>query len=1056
MRRSHDKTKVLFPTLRRRVSTSQHVSICHVVMLLWLLLIPSSTLCRIVQKAKTSSASLMVAEGEVLRSHWQRQAFEEAIRKYARARDIYRVSGDVRMEARTLTAMAEVLLVLGRYPIATECYTRALSLYRTARDREGEAKSLLGLASVLLQRGQYHEAMRQGNLALEMSEELQNQSIKSDALINVAIAAYYLGNFNEATRLLNKTASNISASDVRNQARIASNLGILQIDQGEPEKAFEFLNRSLRLWRSANNRQEEAATLGYIGTQYAFIGEYQTSLDHVNQALLIFREIGDRKGIADQLMKLGYTYLCLGEFDNAISYYSQAVGLYRELPNHHREGTTLGDIGDVHLMLGNATEALNYYNRSLRLVRIAGDKQWEAFVLEAIGRANSVLENRTQSLRSFTAALSLFRQLGNQRWEATTLVGIAAENILLNNLVEARSSLDLALKLSRDTGDLNGESSALYQLSRLETKYRNFEKAKTQIELVIRISETLRSKLLSQQSRSSYLASIHKYYEGYVDLLMRMHEQSPAAGFDSMALEASERGRARSLIEMMIESGSDIRRGVDAQLLANEKALEQQLNELTQQELRFVDEAGGNVSSNENLNKQIQKLTIELQQIQARIRAASPRYAAMVQPRPVATAEVQQMLEPDTALLEFSLGSDRSYVWVVGQTFIKGFALPPRAELETLARRVYESVAVAESNAVIAPKKITADNNAIQVAGALSKVVLGPVEDFLSQKKRVVIVADGFLQHIPFAMLPISKSSDDLEAKRESRRLIDDYEVTFLPAASVLSLQRQQFSSRGTVPRGLAVFADPVFDSSDSRTLKNKKPPGVRSGRVKPGPSSSNDRVSVSSAVTRALRSVGLNRPGSSIPRLPFSRDEAMAIAASASGDESVQALDFKASLQTLNGMDLSKYRYVHFATHGLVNSQHPELSGIVLSLVNERGERVDGFLPLQEIYNLKLSADLVVLSACQTALGKDVNGEGLIGLTRGFMYAGAKSVVGSLWKVDDSATAALMSEFYKEMLINGERPAAALRSAQISISNQKRWRSPYYWAGFVLQGEWR
>jgi len=166
--------------------------------------------------------------------------------------------------------------------------------------------------------------------------------------------------------------------------------------------------------------------------------------------------------------------------------------------------------------------------------------------------------------------------------------------------------------------------------------------------------------------------------------------------------------------------------------------------------------------------------------------------------------------------------------------------------------------------------------------------------------------------------------------------------------------------------------------------------------------------------------------------------------------------LDFKASLQTLRTTDLSKYRYIHFATHGLLNSEHPELSGIVLSLVNEKGQRVDGFLQLQEIYNLKLSADLVVLSACQTALGKDVNGEGLIGLTRGFMYAGAKSVVGSLWKVDDSATAALMGVFYKEMLTNGKRPAAALRTAQISISNEKRWRSPYYWAGFVLQGEWR
>jgi CHAT domain-containing protein len=139
-----------------------------------------------------------------------------------------------------------------------------------------------------------------------------------------------------------------------------------------------------------------------------------------------------------------------------------------------------------------------------------------------------------------------------------------------------------------------------------------------------------------------------------------------------------------------------------------------------------------------------------------------------------------------------------------------------------------------------------------------------------------------------------------------------------------------------------------------------------------------------------------------------------------------------------------------------LINSVHPELSGLVLSLVDPQGRPQEGFLRLHDIYNLKLGADLVVLSACQTALGKDIRGEGLIGLTRGFMYAGAPRVVASLWEVDDRATAELMKRLYEGMLVRGLTPAAALRDAQLALRRDRRWSDPFYWGAFVLQGEWK
>ncbi len=166
--------------------------------------------------------------------------------------------------------------------------------------------------------------------------------------------------------------------------------------------------------------------------------------------------------------------------------------------------------------------------------------------------------------------------------------------------------------------------------------------------------------------------------------------------------------------------------------------------------------------------------------------------------------------------------------------------------------------------------------------------------------------------------------------------------------------------------------------------------------------------------------------------------------------------MDFKANKREIFNSDLEQYRILHFATHGLLNSRHPELSGVVLSLIDKNGREIDGFLRLQDIYNLKLSADLVVLSACNTALGRDVKGEGLIGLTRGFMYAGSPRIVASLWKVDDAATAELMTIFYRKMLVENLRPAAALRAAQTEMMKQTRWKSPYYWSPFIIQGEWK
>jgi len=287
---------------------------------------------------------------------------------------------------------------------------------------------------------------------------------------------------------------------------------------------------------------------------------------------------------------------------------------------------------------------------------------------------------------------------------------------------------------------------------------------------------------------------------------------------------------------------------------------------------------------------------------------------------------------------------------------------------------------------------------------------------------------------VPFAALPAPGAAG------AGSLLVARHEIVLAPSASALAVLRREVAGRAPAPRAVAVLADPVLESDDPRVAGGS--PAARDAARDEG---------TFHDLARSADDTGVAR----FRRLKFTRAEADTIVALAGDAPSLKAVDFDASRATVQRADLADYRIVHFATHGLLNNQHPELSGLVLSLVGRDGQPQDGFLRLHDVFNLKLGADLVVLSACRTALGADVRGEGLVGLTRGFWYAGAPRVLASLWDVRDQATAELMRRFYRRLLRDGQRPAAALRAAQLSMMKEERWASPYYWAGFVLQGEW-
>jgi CHAT domain-containing protein len=582
---------------------------------------------------------------------------------------------------------------------------------------------------------------------------------------------------------------------------------------------------------------------------------------------------------------------------------------------------------------------------------------------------------------------------------------------------KALEYLNEALAVTKTIGDKNGEAATLSVLAQLERDRGNLVEAKERINAALDAVESLRINVKSERLRALFFATVRHYHELNVDVLMRLHKLHPTEGFDAQALQASEKGKARSLLELLAEAKAEIRRGVDPAVLDRERVLRNLIAIKADEQIVLL--AGSHTNDKAIAKaKEIDALITEHEQLQAQIRQTSPRYASLIQPVPLGVKDIQaKLLGADTVLLEFSLGEEKSFVWAVTPNSIKSFELPKRAEIEAAARRVYDSVATEAEFA--------------GAATTLSKMLFAPVANEL-KNKRLLIVGEGVLQYVPFAALPEPLDPSNIP-------LIVNHEIVSLPSASVLSELRTEAANRPVPNKTVAVFADPVFDAKDSRLART-------------------NTVSDASGLTqRNLLKTSASEPApNAFARLRFTRQEADQIVRLASEEQSSEQVDFAANRTRATSDQLGQYRIVHFATHGLVNSQQADLSGIVLSLVDEKGQPQDGFLRLYDIYNMNLNADLVVLSACQTALGEDVKGEGLVGLTRAFMYAGSKRVVASLWQTEDRATSELMGHFYQAMLKQNMSPAAALRRAQVSMWREKRWKNPRYWAAFTIQGEWK
>jgi CHAT domain-containing protein/Flp pilus assembly protein TadD len=905
------------------------------------------------------TAATITAEADHLRAEQTEAANIQAIEKYREAAARWRDEGKLANTATALRNAGEILQLLGSSADPKRTYEEALLMAQRTQDQLEAARIHNDLAYVYFLTGDNDQARQHCQTALRVARSLHERSIEAEALYLLG-ESFYNTDLAKATTLQKQSlAIWRELAQQRGQAMSLIALGYYYAGSQRAD-AYTSCQEALSLARSAKDFGVETLALIATGNIKRKFGEKQEALTAYQSAKVLAERIGDKTSLAMAIGGVSAVSLEMNDLQTALEYCERAAELFEA--NGQKWGAAEGkmNLGTIYHALGDEQKALENLNEALARFHTLKLRRLESITLRTIGLVYDAQGNSQGALKSFQQALALLNAEKDQRQAAYTLNCLGKAYESQNQLDRAERYYRQALALAQRSSDPESEMLSFYNLAHLERGRGYLDQAARDISSAIRIGETVRTNVSSQDLRTSYFATVRDSYDLYLDILLLQHKRDPAAGFDREAFAASEKARARSLLEG--------------------------INPLPQ--------------------------TLNLKETQ------------------------QQILNDETTLVEFALTDERSYAWAITRNSAVVFELASRKEIDASAKRLYELITAhqivsGESVEARAEREANADAAMPAEIALLSKLLLGPLTGRLNTR-RLLVVPDGALQYIPFQILldPDSHAS-----------LISQHEIVYQPSASTLAVLLSEIAARKTATNSIAVFADPVFESSDPRL--NRQAPN------------SSGQASELYAVRRALRDAGVTPDGLQVPRLLASGREADEITALAPRSTSLKAVGFAANRDRVFSSELASYRIVHIATHGIIDNERPELSGIVLSLFDEQGNPQNGFLRLRDIYNLKLPADLVVLSACSTALGKDVKGEGLIGLTRGFMNAGAAGVVASLWKVDDEATAELMKHFYTALFNKGLPPAAALREAQLELAKYPRWQSPYYWAGFVIQGQY-
>jgi CHAT domain-containing protein len=969
-------------------------------------------------------------------SAWSDEAYRRAVVLYSEAAaDWTRLNEPVKAAGCHREA-AKIAQLSSDYETAFAALRNSLKLSEKAADDDGKIISLSLLSLLSRQKGNAGDSENYYQRAIELSRDSVSDRARGYAALSGGMYNFYNGSptitlefFERAVALSSQT------EDIYLISQSLFYLGFSKGRDGNPFDGAVQMEKALWKCREAGYRRGEALAFFGIGFMAMLTEEKQKALDAYREAEKLFPSDFEWLERAKLYNSIAAVYAEFGGLDMEEIYRERALEFYRKADYPFGELASLPSLAKLKYLKGDKVGSEQLYADAAALAQRLQNEFYLAVINEDLG-------DLSLADGLYDAAVDYYRraQKGGYRGLKTNLPGV--ENRLgvahekKGDFGAARKFYESAFEKNIKSRDTLSAAENLFNLARLDSADGNFEYALKRITESLLMTENLYNNVNNNKLRGSYFSNAAERYEKYIFLLMKMHARSPDGDFAVRALQAAERARARTMVEKLALADTDFTKDAAPETLRREKEIRVLLNSKADH-LTDLLSNGGEKTETDKISLEISALENELEEIRAGLKQQSPIYSSIKNPAPFDLADFQQnVLDDDSLLLEFSFGAQESYLWLVGKNEIGAYVLPPRAEIEG---RIENLRALLNERDLKPDEAIEDFQRRISEAEAkfnleaeeLSHRLLGQIAGKLG-KKRLIVVPDGKLHYFPLAALPNPDSGS-------KEPILLTNETVYEPSAQTLAFLVKNRQQTESATKGLLVFSDPVFNFDDPRLAS-----GNRSFKAE---------AKAETAPTDRFRFVeSLNN----LTRLAASKNESETIVETIGAGLAESYSGFAATRETFLNLKIGDYKILHFATHGLTDEERPELSGIVLSRFNELGQQLNESVRIQDIYALDLNAELVVLSACETGVGKHVKGEGLMSLNNAFLQTGAKSVVSSLWKVEDGATLELMRNFYGAMARENLPPAQALRRAQIKLRETARYRSPFYWAAFTVQGDFR
>jgi len=894
----------------------------------------------------------------------------------------------------------------------------------------------------------YAKALEKGQEALELAKKSGNKQAIATILSLLGGVYSDLGRFEKALGYFEEAlAIKKETGDLEGVGAALSEIGIVYSSIGQYEKALRYHEEALAIDKEIGNRQGAGAGLGEIGIVYSYLARYEKALGCFEESMAIDKEFGDRKGVGANLAEIGIVYSYLGQYEKALGYFEEALAIHKEIGARKDIGGDLAEIGMVYSSLGQYEKALSYYEDGLAIDKEVGDRNGVGKSLGNIGTLYLDLGRNENALSYYEESLAIDKEVGDQEGVAINLTSIGSVYSVLGQYEKAYASLRESLKIGIEIGAPDILWRALSMLGKASAKLRKELEAVSHYEKAIDTIETMRAGLSEKEAKIIFMSGKIFVYDELIELYQKMHAEDPSRGYDKKALETFERKQGRVFLEEMGKSGARDFSGLPGTVKDSETDLE---NRMEKAQADIAAERSKDAKQRDTVR--LQALEASLQQIRAAYRtlqeeigAKYPDYYALKYPEPASLKDIQeQVLNPDEALLVYGVMKESACLWVIGK---KRFGFYPisigenqlgekvnswRKGTRSILKTLLTGGSPEEING-----RVEADMKAVSHEGHELYELLIPKDagETLQGAKTLYIVPSGPLYGLPFEAL-VSRMDGE-----PPRYLVEDYPIAYLSSASLLKTLREAQARKTTKARfPLLAFANPVYGRSETpgATRRESEVAGLRE---------------------RAY----LDLMGGVFLELPETEEEAREIKDVLLASDSSMPLQLRQDASRSNVLKLNEaqkladYRYVVFACHGVVPDVTNRVSqpALVLSQPDPAGGA--GFLTMADTFGLRLNADLVTLSACNTGRGIEVRGEGVMGLTRAFMYAGTPAISVTLWSVESISAKTLSSGLY-ENLKAGRGRAEALRDIKLRMihGEDKTYRYPFFWAPMVLFGDGR